>query len=132
MTTTRFQSQTQEGAELGVPKVHVVTFGCQMNKYDSALAEGRFRARGYVTTATMGDADVILFNTCSVREHAEERTYSWLGEIKRAKEARPELVIGVMDPVWLAMGVLGIALSVGLVIVARRPATSHRPCCGRR
>ncbi len=73
-----------------------MTFGCQMNKYDSLLAEGRFKQRGYVTTQTMDDADVVLFNTCSVREHAEERTYSWLGEIKRAKEQRPELVIGVM------------------------------------
>ncbi|MFT7671215.1 MAG: tRNA-2-methylthio-N6-dimethylallyladenosine synthase [Planctomycetota bacterium] len=97
MTTTRFQSQTQTVAsEAQGPKVHVVTFGCQMNKYDSMLAEGRFLARGYSTTATMEDADVILFNTCSVREHAEERTYSWLGEIKNAKEERPDLVIGVM------------------------------------
>lgn len=96
MTTTRFQSQAQEGVQLGAPKVHVVTFGCQMNKYDSTLAEGRFLARGYGTTASMAEADVVLFNTCSVREHAEERTYSWLGEIKRAKESRPELVIGVM------------------------------------
>jgi tRNA-2-methylthio-N6-dimethylallyladenosine synthase len=96
VTTTRFQSQ--EGAELAsdAPKVHVVTFGCQMNKYDSLLAEGRFKQRGYVTTPSMEDADVVLFNTCSVREHAEERTYSWLGEIKRAKESRPDLVIGVM------------------------------------
>jgi tRNA-2-methylthio-N6-dimethylallyladenosine synthase len=76
--------------------VHVVTFGCQMNKYDSLLLEGRFASRGYVTTPTMDDADVILFNTCSVREHAEERTYSWLGEIKHAKASRPNLVIGVM------------------------------------
>jgi len=97
MTTTRFQSKADpSAAPEGAPKVHVVTFGCQMNKYDSELAEGRFRARGYATTEAMDDADVVLFNTCSVREHAEERTYSWLGEIKRAKEARPELVIGVM------------------------------------
>lgn len=97
MTTTRFQSKADpSAAPEGAPKVHVVTFGCQMNKYDSELAEGRFRSRGYATTQAMDEADVVLFNTCSVREHAEERTYSWLGEIKRAKEARPELVIGVM------------------------------------
>jgi len=96
MTTTRHLSPAREGALDGAPKVHVVTFGCQMNKYDSSLAEGRFLARGYATTPAMEEADVILFNTCSVREHAEERTYSWLGEIKRAKLARPELVIGVM------------------------------------
>jgi tRNA-2-methylthio-N6-dimethylallyladenosine synthase len=96
MSTTRFQSQTEGQTDGQGPKVHVVTFGCQMNKYDSTLAEGRFKAKGYSTTASMDDADVVLFNTCSVREHAEERTYSWLGEIKRAKESRPELVIGVM------------------------------------
>ena len=96
MTTTRLSSEGQEEAPPGAPRVHLVTFGCQMNKYDSGLAEGRFRREGYVTTPSMDDADVILFNTCSVREHAEERTYSWLGEIKRAKEKRPDLVIGVM------------------------------------
>jgi tRNA-2-methylthio-N6-dimethylallyladenosine synthase len=97
MTTSRVHSRGQENSpSSNAPKVHVVTFGCQMNKYDSGLAEGRFRSQGYVTTSAMDDADVILFNTCSVREHAEERTYSWLGEIKRAKERRPDLVIGVM------------------------------------
>jgi tRNA-2-methylthio-N6-dimethylallyladenosine synthase len=96
VSTTRFQSEAGVEAATDAPKVHVVTFGCQMNKYDSLLAEGRFKHRGYVTTPTMDDADVVLFNTCSVREHAEERTYSWLGEIKRAKQQRPELVIGVM------------------------------------
>jgi tRNA A37 methylthiotransferase MiaB len=67
-----------------------------MNKYDSLLAEGRFKRQGYVTTESMDEADVVLFNTCSVREHAEERTYSWLGELKRAKTRIPRLVIGVM------------------------------------
>ena len=76
--------------------MHVVTFGCQMNKYDSLLVEGRFREKGYRLTEDMGEADVILFNTCSVREHAEERVYSWLGELKTAKERRRDLVIGVM------------------------------------
>ena len=66
MTLTRFQSEsTASGASAAAPKVHVVTFGCQMNKYDSMLVEGRFRRRGYETTATMDDADVVLFNTCS-------------------------------------------------------------------
>src|SRR5688572_7850053 len=98
MSLTRFQSRALEQAagETAAPRVHVVTFGCQMNKYDSLLAEGRFRRRGYVTTESPDDADVILFNTCSVREHAEERVYSWLGSIQHAKQARPDLVIGVM------------------------------------
>lgn len=96
MTLTRTTSRSSQESPSAQPKVHVVTFGCQMNKYDSLLAEGRFRRAGYVTTERMDDADVVLFNTCSVREHAEERTFSWLGELKRAKAQRPELVIGVM------------------------------------
>lgn len=96
MSTTRFQSQAGLAADADAPKLHVVTFGCQMNKYDSLLVEGRFSKQGYVTTDSLDDADVVLFNTCSVREHAEERTWSWLGELKRAKETRPDLVIGVM------------------------------------
>src|SRR5262245_39569304 len=78
------------------PAVHVVTFGCQMNKYDSLLVEGRFRAHGYRLTEELEAADVVLFNTCSVREHAEERVYSWLGELRAAKARRPELVVGVL------------------------------------
>jgi len=78
------------------PSVHVVTFGCQMNKYDSLLVEGRFVASGYRLTEDMDEADVLLFNTCSVREHAEERVYSWLGALKHARERRPHLIIGVL------------------------------------
>ncbi len=96
MSTTRHQSQADPGADQSAPKLHVVTFGCQMNKYDSELVEGRFRREGYVTTPEMGEADVVLFNTCSVRDHAEERTWSWVGELKRVKEQRPDLVVGVM------------------------------------
>jgi tRNA-2-methylthio-N6-dimethylallyladenosine synthase len=96
MSTTRFQSKSTTEVVAGAPKLHVVTFGCQMNKYDSLLVEGRFARVGYATTNSIDEADVVLFNTCSVREHAEERTWSWLGELKRAKETRPELVIGVM------------------------------------
>src|SRR5262245_51342224 len=67
-----------------------------MNKYDSLLVEGRFRAHGYRLTEELEAADVVLFNTCSVREHAEERVFSWLGELRAAKQRRPELVVGVL------------------------------------
>jgi len=96
MTLTRFQSRPPSSGAASGPKLHVVTFGCQMNKYDSQLVEGRFRLRGYETTGEMAEADVILFNTCSVRDHAEERVWSWLGELKHARERRPGLVLGVM------------------------------------
>ncbi len=96
MSLTRHQSQPTQPASGTGRRVHVVTFGCQMNKYDSLLAEGRFRRHGYEITGALEDADVVLFNTCSVRDHAEERAFSWVGELKRAKAARPDLVIGVM------------------------------------
>ncbi|QDU85197.1 tRNA-2-methylthio-N(6)-dimethylallyladenosine synthase [Planctomycetes bacterium Pla163] len=102
MATKRFQSAllpAVDGAPTeggGGPSVHLVTFGCQMNKYDSLMVEGRFRKQGYRITSSLDDADVVLFNTCSVRDHAEERVYSWLGELKHAKNSRPDLVIGVL------------------------------------
>lgn len=101
MTLPRFKSQNQASGGTqtvsdDAPSLHVVTFGCQMNKYDSLLVEGRFTKRGYRITETIGEADVVLFNTCSVREHAEQRVYSWLGELKQARAERPDMVIGVM------------------------------------
>jgi len=89
-------THASETTEVAPRRVHVVTFGCQMNKYDSLLAEGRFRRAGYATTDRMEDADVVLFNTCSVRDHAEERAYSWVGELKRVKAERPDIVVGVL------------------------------------
>ncbi len=104
------------------PALHVVTFGCQMNKYDSLLVEGRFRQKGYRVTDTVEDADVVLFNTCSVRDHAEERAWSWLGELKREKERRPELVLGVMGCMAQRVddGVFARAGHVDLVCGTRR------------
>ncbi len=98
MTLARTQSRNRgpEVASTHAGKLHVVTFGCQMNKYDSELVEGRFRERGWSTTERPEDADLILFNTGSGRAHAEERVFSWLGELKHARERRPELVIGVI------------------------------------
>ncbi|TAJ25412.1 MAG: tRNA (N6-isopentenyl adenosine(37)-C2)-methylthiotransferase MiaB, partial [Planctomycetota bacterium] len=90
---TKASSSAPASAAAAGPAVHVVTFGCQMNKYDSLLVEGRFVRDGYRLVERMEDADVVLFNTCAVREHAEERVYSWLGELKRRKREHPELVV---------------------------------------
>ncbi len=95
MTIPRVRTRAERGSDTA-PAVHLVTFGCQMNKYDSLLVEGRFLEEGWRLTDDMEEADVILFNTCSVREHAEERVYSWVGGLRRAKERRPELVIGIL------------------------------------
>ena len=78
------------------PKLFIETVGCQMNVLDSELVVGSLRRQGYQLVAEPVDADVILFNTCSVREHAEEKIYSALGRLTGHKKHHPEIVIGVI------------------------------------
>ena len=77
-------------------KLYIETVGCQMNLLDSELVVAALRRQGYELTSDLRAADTLLFNTCSVREHAEHKIYSQLGRIKYAKRRRPNLVIGVM------------------------------------
>ncbi|QEL13723.1 tRNA (N6-isopentenyl adenosine(37)-C2)-methylthiotransferase MiaB [Limnoglobus roseus] len=77
-------------------KVYIETVGCQMNVLDSELVIGALRKQGYDLTDTAADADVLLFNTCSVREHAEEKTYSALGRVVPHKKHNPGVVVGVI------------------------------------
>ncbi len=77
-------------------KVFIKTFGCQMNEYDSdKMVDVLGDAEGMIKTDSLEEADVILFNTCSVREKAQEKVFSDLGRIRHLKEQRPDLVIGV-------------------------------------
>ncbi len=77
-------------------KLFLETFGCQMNVLDSELVLGQLRGQGYQSTDDRDDADVIVYNTCSVREHAEQKVWSRLGELKDRKRDNPDLVIGVI------------------------------------
>src|SRR5262249_48929450 len=77
-------------------KLYIETVGCQMNVLDSELVVGSLRRQGYELTHTATDADVILFNTCSVRQHAEEKIYSALGRLRSHKRRHPEKVLGVL------------------------------------
>jgi len=77
-------------------KVYIETVGCQMNVLDSELVIGALRKQGYDLTDSPAEADVLLFNTCSVREHAEEKTYSALGRVRLIKRENPNAVIGVL------------------------------------
>ncbi len=79
-----------------MPKLYIETVGCQMNMLDSELVVASLRKDGYELTATPADADTILFNTCSVRQHAEDKIYSALGRLKNAKREHPHKVIGVL------------------------------------
>ncbi len=76
-------------------RYHLTTFGCQMNEHDSERMKGMLESLGYGETPTREEADLILFNTCSIRESADSRFIAHLGEAKRLKRERPERVVGV-------------------------------------
>ncbi len=76
--------------------LYIETVGCQMNVLDSEMVVASLRGRGYELVHDPQDADTILLNTCSVRQHAEEKIYSILGKLKRYKERDPRKVIGVL------------------------------------
>ena len=77
-------------------RLFLETFGCQMNVLDSELVLGQLRGQGYVSTDDRATADVVVFNTCSVREHAEQKVWSRLGELRARKLADPSVVVGVI------------------------------------
>jgi tRNA-2-methylthio-N6-dimethylallyladenosine synthase len=80
-----------------VPKrVYVETYGCQMNLADSELVGGILHQHGYTFTNDLGDADVVLVNTCAIRENAEQRVYGRLGLFNSHKKRHPGVVIGVL------------------------------------
>ena len=94
-------------------KLYIRTYGCQMNEYDSGkMADVLNAAEAFEKTDDPEQADVILFNTCSVRENAQERVFHALGRLRELKQARPELIIGVGGCV---------ASQEGAVIVERAP-----------
>jgi tRNA-2-methylthio-N6-dimethylallyladenosine synthase len=76
-------------------RYHVTTFGCQMNAHDSERMKGMLESLGYEQAPERADADLILFNTCSIREAADNRFIAHLGEAKRLKSEDPERVVGV-------------------------------------
>ena len=77
-------------------RLYIETVGCQMNMLDSEMVVASLRQRGYELANDATDADTILFNTCSVREQAENKTYSALGRLRQEKLEHPEKIIGVM------------------------------------
>jgi len=76
-------------------RYHVTTFGCQMNEHDSERMKGMLESLGYDEAVAAEDADLILFNTCSIREKADSRFLAHLGHAKRLKREDPERIIGV-------------------------------------
>jgi tRNA-2-methylthio-N6-dimethylallyladenosine synthase len=76
-------------------RYHVTTFGCQMNEHDSERMKGMLESLGYTEVASRDQADLILFNTCSIREKADDRFIAHLGEAKRLKREQPGRIVGV-------------------------------------
>ena len=72
---------------------HVTTFGCQMNARDSEKLEGILRKVGYIEEADEEKADFVIYNTCTVRENANQRVYGRLGQLGHAKKSNPHMMI---------------------------------------
>jgi len=90
--------------QLAGPTAWVETYGCQMNISDGELMHGILAAHGYRAAESIETADVILVNTCAIREHAEQRVLGRVGELNRLKQECPELVIGVTGCMAQRMG----------------------------
>jgi len=109
-----------------VGKVYIRTFGCQMNEYDSDKMAAVLHQRGGLTpTDDPAAADVILFNTCSVREKAQEKVFHDLGRVRHLKQANPDLIIGVGGCVASQEGA-AIVKRAAYVDVVFGPQTLHR------
>src|SRR3954467_9225051 len=93
----RTPSVSQPGLSLAatVPSYHVTAFGCQMNEHDSERMKGMLESLGYREATQRDEADLILFNTCSIREKADERFVAHLHEAHKLKRGDPDRVIGV-------------------------------------
>ena len=85
-------------------KVSIVTFGCQMNKLDSELLAGALADHGYAVVDDPEDASIVLYNTCSVRRHAEEKAFSHIGSFRRRAEREDDFVLGVIGCMAQRMG----------------------------
>ncbi len=77
------------------PKAYIKTFGCQMNEHDSFQMQNVLEREGYALTETLDDAELILLNTCSVRQNPENKVYSFLGQIREQKRDRPGVIVAV-------------------------------------
>ena len=106
-------------------KLYIKTYGCQMNVYDSERMAEAMGGAGYVETQDPAEADMILLNTCHIREKAAEKVYSELGRLRPLKDARPDLKIGVAGCVAQAEGE-EIMRRAGMVDLVVGPQSYHR------
>ncbi|HET7321739.1 MAG TPA: tRNA (N6-isopentenyl adenosine(37)-C2)-methylthiotransferase MiaB, partial [Longimicrobiaceae bacterium] len=99
-------------------KAYIETYGCQMNQSDTELMHGILSEQGYTAAEAPDEADVILVNTCAIRDHAEQRVLGRVGQLQQYREQRPGLLIGVTGCMAQRMGesLLGKAGGVDLVM----------------
>ena len=116
---------TDQANPPAVKKLFIKTYGCQMNVYDSQRMAEAMGAEGYVLTEDQADADMVLLNTCHIREKAAEKLYSDLGRLKPLKAEKPDLKIGVAGCVAQAEGE-EIVRRMPLVDLVVGPQTYHR------
>ena len=77
-------------------KLYIQTYGCQMNDHDSERMVGLLEPEGYRLSDRLEDADLVLMNTCSIRDKAEQKAFSELGRIKLVQQKRPSMIVGVV------------------------------------
>ena len=106
-------------------KLFIKTYGCQMNVYDSERMAEAMGSKGYVLTETADDADMVLLNTCHIREKASEKLYSDLGRLRSLKRKNPEMKVGVAGCVAQAEGA-EIRRRMPLVDIVVGPQAYHR------
>ena len=106
-------------------RFHIVTFGCQMNVHDSEKISGVLTEEGYSQAESIKDSDLVIFNTCSIRQKAEQKFFSDLGRIKALKRKRPDLKIAVAGCIAQQMG-KGIFRRAPYVDFVFGPQNIHR------
>src|SRR5262249_36773706 len=111
---------------MGGKRYHVTTFGCQMNVHDSERMQGMLESLGYEAAGSRAEADLILFNTCSIRESADNRFISHLGEAKRLKGEDPERGVGA-GGCWAQSAKEAVFRRCPLFAAACGPGQNHRP-----
>ena len=113
-------------SKISSKKLHIVTHGCQMNEYDSSRMRDLLgESHQMVATENPDEADVLLLNTCSIREKAEDKVYHQLGRWRKLKEKNPTLIIGVGGCVASQEGA-AIAKRAPFVDLIFGPQTLHR------
>ncbi len=109
------------------PRVYIETFGCQMNVADTERAATGLRASGYDLCTSVDEADVVLLNTCSVREKAEQKVYTRIGELRAERPGNQDLLVGVMGCVAQLEGEAVFAHGASVNMVIGTSATDRIP-----